>query len=148
MIERLKKDLYDLIEKPLVDAGCEIADLVISRYRNDFTLRLFIYAQGGASLEKCAEVSRLTGDLIDGTDLFKSGYTLEVSSPGLDRPLKELRDYKFRVGEEVSIQFADPARKKIRARIVATNGNLIEFQENDNSLSIDLAEIEQAKIVF
>jgi len=148
MIERLKEELHKLMEKPLSDVGYEIADLVISRYRNDFTLRLFIYAEGGASLEKCTEVSRLAGELIEGTELFDSGYTLEVSSPGLDRPLKELRDYKYRLGEEVSIQFTDPKRKKIRARIVATNGNSIEFEQNENSLRFDLAEIEQAKIVF
>lgn len=147
-MEKLKKQLYQLLESPLADQGCEIADMVISRYRNDFTVRLFIYAEGGASLDKCAEISRLAGAVIDGTDLFSKGYTLEVSSPGLDRPLTELRDYQYRVGETVSVRFTDPQRKKITARIVAVNGNVVELQEDTSSISVDVTEIEQAKIVF
>ncbi len=148
MIERRKRQLNELLEEPLLAQKCEIADLVLSHYRDSFTVRLFIYMEGGVSLEKCSEISRLAGDLIDGTDLFSSGYTLEVSSPGLDRPLQHIRDYKYRVGETVRLKFADPKRKKTTARILATNGNVIEFEEDDNSFSVDLAEIEQAKIVF
>ncbi|MDF1544070.1 MAG: ribosome maturation factor RimP [bacterium] len=148
MIERRKQQLYELLEEPLQKQACEIADIVLSQYRNSHTVRLFIYVEGGVSLEKCAEVSRLVGDLIDGTELFSSGYTLEVSSPGLDRPLQNIRDYRYRVGETVKLKFADPKRKKTTARILATTGNAVEFEEDDSSFTVDVAEIEQAKIVF
>lgn len=148
MIDELKEKVAGLLREPLLDEGCEIADVVISKYKNNSTLRLFVYCQNGTTIDECARLSRLVGDLIDGTDLFPSGYTLEVSSPGLDRPLKTAQDFRFRVGEKVKVEFVDRARKKVTAEIVAVNGDEIEFKDETGQFKVDLAEIERAKIIF
>ena len=88
------------------------------------------------------------GDLIDGTDYFKSGYTLEVSSPGLDRPLQAARDFRFRIGETVKIEFVDRSRKKVEAEIVAATDAEVEFKNDDGQFKVGLDEIDKAKIIF
>ncbi len=86
--------------------------------------------------------------MIDGTDLFEGGYTLEVSSPGLDRPLTTARDFRYRIGETVKIEFVDPKRKAVTAEIVSATEDPVEFRNADGEFTLPLVEIERAKIVF
>lgn len=148
MADREKEQIRQLIEAPLAREDCEIAQLVLSRYKNRATIRLFLYGEGGVNLDRCQQLSRMVGDLIDGTDMFAGGYTLEVSSPGLDRPLTEPIDFKYRIGETVRLRFVDSKRKKVTAKIIAVNEESAEFENEDGRFSCPLTEIEQAKIVF
>lgn len=144
----LKQKVTDLIEKPFLDLGFELADLVYSHYKGQVTLKIFVYSAGGVGVSACMQLSRLVGDLIEETDLFEAGYMLEVSSPGLDRPLKTARDYKFRVGEMVRLRFLDKNRKKVKAEIVGLDGDQVQFKNNDGPFSVALDELDEAKIIF
>lgn len=150
MMSRLdeeKIELTELISQPLMAEGFELADIVLSRYKGEVTLRLFFYAEQG-SLGDYARASRLVGELIEGTDMFASGYMLEVSSPGLDRPLKTAMDFRYRLGETVRISFVDPKRKKVTAKLIGIDGETIRFGDDANEFDLTLDEIEMAKIVF
>jgi ribosome maturation factor RimP len=148
MDSELKTQVNDLIEKPLLDRGYELADMVLSRFKGQVTLKLFVYSTNGVTLDGCAQVSRLVGDLIDGTELFVDGYLLEVSSAGLDRPLKTARDFRFRVGETVRLHFSEKGRKKVTAEIVGLDGDLVLFRNDDGPFSVRLDELDEAKIIF
>jgi len=137
-----------LIEKPLRQERCEIVDLLLSRYRNNWTLKLFIFSEGGTTIDECARISRIVGDVIDGTNLFESGYTLEVSSPGLDRPLETARDFMYRIGETVIIEFEDPLKKQEKAVILSVTDSDVQFKNSTGVFTIGLAEIKKATIVF
>jgi ribosome maturation factor RimP len=147
-VDTVKDQIRELLEKPLEVEGCEIADLVLSRYKNAETVRLFIYSDRGANLGECARISRIVGALIDGTSLFRSGYNLEVSSPGLDRPLTTDRDFRHRIGETVRIEYVDQKRKSDPVKIVAATGDTVEFEDVDSRFMVALSDIVQAKIVF
>ncbi|MFH2048584.1 MAG: hypothetical protein ABIJ12_03970 [bacterium] len=146
--EVLKKKILDLIEEPLRLENCVVADMALSRYKRDTTLRFFVYCDIGPDLEKCAHISRVIGDMIDGTDWFERGYTLEVSSPGLDRPLKSLVDFKYRIGETIRVEFEDTGKKKLTAEIIGVKDNEVELKDEEKTLVVPLSEIKQAKIVF
>ncbi|UCG61860.1 MAG: ribosome maturation factor RimP [Candidatus Zixiibacteriota bacterium] len=148
MLDELKAQISELLTPPLLDENCEIAEVVISKYKHNTTLRLFVYCQNGTTIDECARLSRIVGNLLDGTDLFESGYTLEVSSPGLERPLKTAQDFRFRVGEKVKVEFVDHARKKLTAEIVGVAGDEVEFEDESGQYKIGLGEIERAKIIF
>lgn len=137
-----------MIEKPLRQERCEIVDLLLSRYRNNWTLKLFIFSEGGTTIDECARISRIVGDVIDGTSLFESGYTLEVSSPGLDRPLETARDFMYRIGETVIIEFEDPLKKQEKAVILSVTDSDVQFKNSTGVFTIGLAEIKKATIVF
>ena len=148
MLNDVKQQVRELIEKPLQQEGCEAVDILLSRYRNKWTLKLFIFSNGGTTIDECARISRVVGDIIDGTGLFESGYTLEVSSPGLDRPLKSPRDFKHRVGETVTIDFVDPKRRTIEAEIQSAADTEIQLKNSAGVFTVGLAEIDKARIVF
>lgn len=143
----LKEHVRSLIEPLLANEGGELVDLTLSAYRNRHTLRLFVYAGQGTTIDDCARLSRVVGEYIDGTDLFAGGYTLEVSSPGLDRPLTTLSDFAHRIGETVVVTFRAPGRPKWEARIVAVKESDVVFEQATGEQSIPLAEIESARIV-
>jgi ribosome maturation factor RimP len=144
----VKQTVRELVEQPLKAEGYELADVVVSRYKTATLIRLFIYGEKGVTIAECARLSKMVGTIIDGTEMFENGYTLEVSSPGLDRPLLTLRDYKYRVGETVRVDFVDPARKRLTAVIASVDDDRVEFRLNDEVIRLDPAEIKQAKIVF
>ncbi len=148
MADDIKDAVRALVEKPLLQEGAELADVVVSRYKGQTTLRLFVYSQNGTTVGECARLSRIVGDVIDEADRFASGYTLEVSSPGLDRPLKSAQDFKYRIGETVKGVFVDQSRKKVKWRIVAATGDEIELENESGVFTLELSEIEQAKIAF
>lgn len=146
--ELMKEAVLNLIEKPVQTEGCDIAELVISQHRKSATVRVYVYCDGGVTLEKCRNLSSTLGNVLDGTDLFESGYTLEVSSPGLDRPLQRAIDFKYRIGEMVSIQFAEARKASVKAKIVAVNDSEVVFENETGPFTESLANIERAKIVY
>ncbi len=146
--ERLKEAVRDIIVKPLQSEDCELADLSISQYKKGSTVRLFVYCENGVTVGKCASLSSLIGAVIDGTELFENGYTLEISSPGLDRPLNKVVDFKYRIGETVNITFAEENRPAVRAKIVSVNNIEIVFENETGAFTEELTNIEKAKIVY
>lgn len=148
MSTNLKEQIIDLITEPLSAESCELAEVVLSQFKGSATLRLFVYTDQGATIEECARFSRLVGDLIEEAGLLESGYLLEVSSPGLDRPLKSPLDFRYRIGETVKIEFVDKKMKKRKARIVSANEDTIELRDDTETFTVSLSEVKQAKIVF
>jgi len=147
-MERLKDKVFGVVEEVLAREGCELVDMAVSVYKNNTTIRVFVYEDGGVSIERCGQLSRIIGDVLDGTDLLDKGYVLEVSSPGLDRPLTSTRDFRYRVGETVRIEFVDHARKKETAEILSATSDTVRFRNEGGEFEIVMDEIEAAKIVF
>ncbi len=146
--ENLKEEVLKLIERPVQNESCEVAELVIATYRKSATVRVYVYCDGGVNLERCRNLTSVIGAALDGTELFESGYTLEVSSPGLDRPLQRAIDFKYRIGELVNIQFAEAKKPSVKAKIVSTNDNEIVFESESGPFTEALSNIERAKIVY
>ncbi len=148
MSAKQKDKILEIVRQPLADEGFDVVDVSLSRYRNQVTLRVYIYADGGTTLEQCARASSIVGDLVDGTDMFRSGYTLEVSSPGLDRPLKTAGDFRYRVGETVRIDSTEKGRKPVTAEIVEAGDSEVRFRNDSGEFTLPLSSIAQAKIVY
>ena len=94
---------------PILDSmGIELVDIEFGRVGRDPLLRLFIDKNGGITLDECADVSRELSLILDVEDAISSNYTLEVSSPGLDRPLKKQSDYERFTGRLIKIRTYEP----------------------------------------
>lgn len=93
---------------PIVDeAGFEVVDLELAGRQGSYVLRLLIDKPGGVTINDCAQVNRELSSLLDLEDPIPSRYTLEVSSPGLDRPFKTERDFHRALGKRVKVVSAD-----------------------------------------
>ncbi len=103
---------------------------VVGSKRN-FTVRIFIDKQGGVTHEDCALVSRQIDEILDADDFMPDAYLLEVSSPGLERELYELKDFEKFIGNLAKVKTHMPidGHKNFKGRIVAVEGNNIVFED-------------------
>jgi len=93
-----------LADTLLTPQGLELVDLEYKREGRDMVLRLFIDKPGGVTLDDCASVSRELSEIMDVEDVVPDHYTLEVSSPGLNRPLNKAADYVRYTGKLVKVR--------------------------------------------
>jgi len=106
----LQEHLERLTSQHLEENGTELIELQLAGNRNRRMIRIYVDRPGGISIGQCAMLSRGIADLLDTHEPVDGTYTLEVSSPGLNRPIKSERDYKWAVQKQVRlvIQGRDP----------------------------------------
>lgn len=105
-------DTVRSLAEPVIErlnAGIELLEAEYVKEGSDWYLRLYIDKQGGITLDDCQLVSEALNDLLDEADVIKGKYLFEVSSPGLDRPLKTDRDFERYQGEDVEVHLYAPA---------------------------------------
>jgi len=133
------------IAQPILDSkSLELVDIEYVRMGKDAVLRLFIDKDGGIALDDCADVSHELSAILDVEEIITCNYTLEVSSPGLDRPLKKPEDFIRYTGRLVKIrtydQFLDDSGNK-RKTFLGTLEGLV-----DGSVRLKLKEGQTAAI--
>jgi ribosome maturation factor RimP len=141
----------------LVAHGVELADVQFLTERAGWTLRLFIErpgsseASGGVTLADCAEVSRDVSTVLDVADLIPHRYHLEVSSPGLDRPLRSREDFvRFR-GKLARVKLNKPApdgQRLLRGTIEEAPEGAVAMCVDDKRIEVAYADVEEANLVF
>jgi ribosome maturation factor RimP len=99
MAEDLKGKISDMAGSIAPDFGMHVVDVELAGSVRRPTVRIFVDKQGGVTLDDCAEFSRAMSALLDVEDPIRTRYVLEVSSPGLDRPLRRLEDFEQSVGK-------------------------------------------------
>ncbi len=104
----------ELAEPLAASLGLELAEVEYKQEGARMVLRLFIDREGGVTLDDCAAVSRELAEILDVEDFIQSRYTLEVSSPGLNRPLKKPSDYERFTGRLVKIRTFELANGRRR----------------------------------
>jgi ribosome maturation factor RimP len=104
----LARELFDLSSQEIEDEGFELVDVEVVHGRGRKILRFFIDGPDGVSISDCVRVSRVLEDHFDGHDLIGFSYRLEVSSPGLDRPLRSPRDFQRSAGRKVEVFLKAP----------------------------------------
>ena len=98
------KKVEELAQPLLTSSGVELVDLEYKKEGRQMVLRLFLDKPGGITLDDCAEVSRELSTILDVEDIIPGEYTLEVSSPGLNRPLKKRADFERAIGRMVKVK--------------------------------------------
>ena len=107
MSELITEKIRALAEGFLPSMGLELAEGQFRREGHGWVLRLFIDREGGVTLEDCSMVSREISAYLDVEDLIEQAYHLEVSSPGLERPLHTLRDFKRFCGKDARVKLRE-----------------------------------------
>ena len=103
----IAKRIIDLVEPILDEVGYELVDVeYLSKY-GKWVLRVYIDKEGGISIDDCVQVSEELGDLIDIKEIIEHEYVLEVSSPGLNRPLKKEKDFSRAIDRKIKVTTVD-----------------------------------------
>jgi len=132
MRDNLLHTVEELVQPVMTELALELVDLEFKHEGRDWFLRLFIDKPGGVTLDDCVAVSREVGAVLEVEDPIKTAYRLEVSSPGLDRPLKKLEHFAQFVGQRVKLktaQMLDPdGRGHQRKTFTGTIAGVVDDQ--------------------
>ena len=109
---KLERAVLEVLHPILEENSLELVDLGYVNESSGRVLRIFIDKEGGVGVDDCAGVSRELGAVLDVYDVIPGSYTLEVSSPGLRRPLVRLGDYERFKGRKVKIRTAEPVENR------------------------------------
>ena len=121
--------------------------------RDGLTLQIMAERpDGGMSVEDCEELSRNLSPILDVSDPLDSAYRLEISSPGIDRPLVRGVDFENAVGQKAKVELARPMerRKRFRGTVVALEGDSIVLHEDDadDDILLPINEVAEARLVL
>ncbi len=137
MMETLSEKLAKIADPFLKEMGAELVDLHIVRHKGNLTLRVLVdKLTGGISVNECSQLNRQIGDAIENAGLIAQYYFLEVSSPGLDRPLKTARDFARNTGREVRVFLREPVLERIEYQ-----GAIAKVENENVTLLLDQGEV-------
>jgi ribosome maturation factor RimP len=145
--------LIQLAEPVVAGQGYELVDL---EFKNEpqvggWVLRVFIDKPEGVSLDDCASVSRELSAVLDVEDAIALTYSLEVSSPGLNRPLKKAADFQRFVGKKAKIRTRHPvgeSRRNFSGTLVGVDGGTVKIDVGDQVCEVPVDDVEKANLVY
>jgi len=145
---RLENRIEELIAPSLESMGFQIVRI----QHNGTALQIMAERKDGSGIgtEECAEISKVVSTLLDVEDLIQDRYTLEISSPGLDRPLIRLNDYERFLGFEAKIETDAPidGRKRFKGRLIGLRDNIIVLETDEGKCEIPFDDIHKGKLVL
>ncbi|HTU66798.1 MAG TPA: ribosome maturation factor RimP [Steroidobacteraceae bacterium] len=135
-------------EPVLKEAGYELVEVEYVPGKGGGTLRFYIDGPEGIDVDDCARASHVLSELLDADDPMPGEYSLEVSSPGLDRVLRTPEHFARFVDNRVKVELQVPrdGRKRYTGMLRRTDGESIEMDVDNFSVSIKLAEISRARL--
>jgi len=144
-----RDELLKLLEPTIERLGFELADLELKTGGRDGFLRLFIDKTDGIDIVDCENVSREVSAILDVEDPLQANYTLEVSSPGLDRTLTKPAHFQRFMGQDVRVKLRFPlaGRRNFRGALRSADEENIEIVVDGESHSLALATIESARLI-
>jgi len=143
------RDSLAAMLRPLVEGlGYELWELEYTPGRGSGLLRVYIDSSAGITLDDCERVSRAVSDLLDASDPLPGQYTLEVSSPGIERPLRTAQQFAGYVGEQVFVELAKPleGRRRFTGRLVAAGAESIEVETDGRRYALPVDGIRRAHL--
>ncbi|MFZ7158270.1 ribosome maturation factor RimP [Avibacterium gallinarum] len=145
----LEEKLSDLLKGSIEDLGCELWGIECQRVGRFLTVRLYIDKEGGVSIDDCADVSRQVSAILDVEDPIADKYNLEVSSPGVDRPLFTLEQYQRYIGEEIMVHLRIPVleRRKWQGKLEKVENDMITLLVDGQPQVLVFGNIQKANVV-
>ncbi|PAF53203.1 ribosome maturation factor [Helicobacter sp. 13S00482-2] len=143
----LSKEVEEKIENVIESLECYLYDIAFLKENDIDILRISILAKdGNTTLDKCQEVSELLSPLLDVYDPTSGKYTLEISSPGIERTLKNPRNFKLSIGEEVQVKTESKEEFKAVIKEANQEGVLLEIQKEEKFYPY--ASLKKVKTIF
>jgi ribosome maturation factor RimP len=151
----LKGRIEELVEGRLQGSEYFLVNVLIAGGKSVPKIIVWLDGDAGVSIDKCAEVSRWLSKRIEDDNLIESAYTLEVSSPGIDQPLKLFRQYKQHLGRNLKVSLTNGSTKTGKLEEVKENSIVLtetvkgKKKENLNPVTeIDTKDIEKAFVLI
>lgn len=146
LLERLRR----LTEPLVISEGMELVDIEFRREPRGWVLRVFIDKEGGVTINDCVSISQQLGDILDVKDLIPHSYSLEVSSPGVERPLKKEEDFRRFAGRKARLFTQEPVDGKrfLEGILRGIEEGVIYLETSEGLKEVHRSVISRAHLVF
>ncbi len=143
IVEEVRKLILPILD----ELDLKLVDIEFTK-ENRPVLRVYIYDPKGTTIKQCEIVSRRLGELLDNEDLIPYSYILEISSPGLNRKLKNREEYEIFKGRNIKIVLKEPIDKKnvFTGVLEGLEEDKVLIKDNDELIKIDLDNISKARL--
>ena len=148
-MQRASPAIVEIVSPVVTGLGYEFIGAEFGQAGNGQTLRVYIDKSEGIVLDDCAVVSRQLNAVLDVEDTIKSAYQLEVSSPGIDRPLFTEEQFRDQLKEVIRVKMADgvDGRRNFKGELVAVNTGVVTVEVDGLDYELPLDDIDQAYVV-
>ena len=145
----LEDKFYLVINQMLEKTDMKVVNVNINRKKIDYDIRLVIDSDRGVNIDDCAYVSRVAKDAINLEKIIATDFNLEVSSPGINRPLFTLNDYSSFVREIIKLKLKTPMedRKNLKGKIIGIENSYIIIETNNINIKVDFNNINKGNII-
>jgi ribosome maturation factor RimP len=145
----IEERILEIAERVAIDHGLELVHAEVAGPDNKPIVRIFIDKPGGVTHADCSEVSHYLGTILDVEDFIHATYTLEVSSPGLDRGLYKRSDFERFAGSTAKMKTNSPinGQRNFRGRLLSVDGDDLLFEDRTSgNIRVPLATIVKANL--
>jgi ribosome maturation factor RimP len=148
--KKMLDDAVALVEPLISELGCELVDMEYVASRGRWILRLYIDKEDGVTIDDCAAVSREIGDALDVKEVIGHNYVLEVSSPGLNRPLTRKKDFEMAIGKRIKLRTIEPidGSRNITGILKELGEGLLTLKVERGFVTIPVGSIEKANLIY
>ena len=148
-MQRASPVVVGVVEPVVTGLGYEFVGAEFGQTESGSTLRVYIDLADGIDVDDCAKVSRQVDAALDVDDVVPGAYVLEVSSPGVDRPLFDERQFAAHVGEEVRVRLLAgvDGRRNYKGELIAVGDGVATVEVDGADHALPLADVEQAYLI-
>lgn len=147
---RTEQEYYNIALPIVEELGYKLYDVLYVKEGADWYLRLFIDSEKGIDLDDCEKVSNAVGEKLDEVDPIENAYVLEVSSCGLERHLRDEKQFKFAIGKKIEVKLfkAFEKRKQFEGILKDVLDGKIKIDSEDKVYELNIDDISSAKILY
>lgn len=147
--EKTEQAVFDLCEPVAASYGLELVQVQYRREGHGWVLRIMVDREGGVTVDECGSLSREVSDLLDVEDLIDASYNLEVSSPGLDRPLTKLADFDRFAGREINLRTVQPieGRRNFKGILEGIQNEVVKLLVDGKNYELEWSLVQKANLV-
>lgn len=149
IMKQLQLQLKNIALETTERLGFIFIDTVFRGNDRNIIFQILIDGEKGLSADDCAVVSRAVDDIIYKENLISSKYVIEVSSPGADRPLQDLRQYPKHINRKFEIKYKDNNEtKNLKAKLIKVEGDLLTFETGKDEAILNFNDIDKAQVII
>ncbi len=143
--KNIKKKIIDLVEKN----NFLLIDLIIRGNERNPVIEIYIDGDEPVTANDCSKLSRKITSFIEDEELLTGNYRLDVSSPGIDKPLKYLRQYPKHINRSFEIKYLENGeKKKFEGELINIDGENLTFLTNKGEIKLNFNQIQKAKVII
>lgn len=144
---RLFEEIRRLFVEILEQEGMELVDLKVDRRGRTLSIKAFMDKPGGVTVEDCAHITKEAMDVLDMEDVSEGAYALEVSSPGIDRPLRSERDFGRALGRKVRLNMDEGIEPSVLVgRLIKIQDHFLTLEMEGERREIPLGDVSEGKM--